>query len=168
MAYGYMGRTTIDAAASVAVIMLLIALAIGLAAPARALKRVNDEARTDDVRNLMEAMLEMQTVAPQNVDRLRAAVEAAGAEPRVMFGTGKACAGDHGVQCDDMLLADTCVDAGMYGLADYLPAMPVDAGNATASFDHTGYYVTFTPRTLEIGACNPELQETIRLERTFY
>lgn len=161
-----MGRTTIDVAASVGVVLFLTALTVAVSAPRYRLQQVNDALRTDGVRNIMEAILEMQTVTPDDVDRLRAAYDAAGAPPRVMLGTGESCAGDWGAQCSDAVLADGCLDPALFG--NYLAVPPVDAGNLAYSADHTGYYLTFGDGVLEVGACNPELQETIRLERTFY
>lgn len=168
MALGYMGSTTIDVAASIAVVMFLAALTVALMAPGWQLRRVNDTSRTEDVRNIMEALLEMQTVDPESVDKLRSAVESAGAPPRVMFGTAESCVGDWGTQCGDAILADTCLDGEAFGLGEYLETFPIDLGHASFSQKHSGYYVTFSPGVLEVGACNPQLQEIIHLERTFF
>lgn len=166
MAHGYMGRTTIDIAASVAVVMFLVVLTVGLSAPGHQLKRVNDEMRTDGVRNIMEAILEMQTVDPDSVDRLREEFDNAGAPPRVMLGSAESCAGSWGVQCGDAILADTCLDPTFFG--KYLAEVPIDGGSLDYSAAHTGYYLTFGEGVLEVGACNPELQEVIQLDRTFF
>ncbi len=170
------GKTTIDVMTSTAVIFLTVAIVAMIVGPAHRLAVHNDDVRTDDVRNIMEAILDMQTVDPARVDNLRSALESAGSPPRVMisggagsgFAGGKntSCAGDHGVQCGDAILADTCVDI-MPFIDGYISHIPVDtaAGFTSAA---TGYYIDFSPGTLEVGACNPETQSTIRLSRTFY
>lgn len=160
------GSTAIDVVAAIGIVVTMVVIAIAVAGPGRAFAQRRDELRVDGVRNIMEAMIELQTVAPQHIDRLRAAVEATGAPPRVMIGSGETCAGDWGAQCGDALLADGCVDLGVF-LGDYLSQMPVDP-ESLYSAAATGYYVTFAPGVLEVGACNPENQEVIRLERTFF
>lgn len=167
MAYGYMGRTTLDVVTSVAAVMLLLAIIAAIIGPARVLAKKTDEARVDGVRNIMEAILELQTVDPERVDDMRQAAELAGVPPRVMIGRTADCSGDWGVQCGDAILADGCLDAGIY-LGEYLAAMPVDLASPTASERQTGYYISFSPSLLEVGACNPASAETIRLERTFF
>lgn len=168
MAYGYMGRTTIDVLASIAAVMFVILLVAGFMGPRQLLSRTHDEMRVDGVRNIMEAILEMQTVDPDAVDRLREAYEDAGAPPRVMLGSAVLCAGDWGVQCGDEILADECLDAERYGLTSYIPKMPVDGGWEEYSLQQTGYYLSFQPGSLEVGACAPETRNDIRLTRTFY
>lgn len=167
MAYGYMGRTTLDVVASIAAVSLLIAVVAAVVGPAHALAEKNDEQRVDGVRNVMEAILELQTVAPERVDDLRQAANVAGAPPRVMIGSAGDCSGDWGAQCGDAILADGCLDADVY-LGDYLAELPIDASSRAYSERQTGYYISFTPGALEVGACNPVTTDTIRLERTFY
>lgn len=156
----------IDVVASIGVAAFFVVLLVTFMNPARALERTRDESRVDAVRNIMEAMIEIQTVDPDAMDRLRDAVEASGAPPRVMLGTGETCAGDWGNACSDAILADGCADMSVF-LSDYLASIPVDPSqpfSAAAS----GYYMTFSPGVLEVGACNPEAQDAIRLERTFF
>lgn len=160
------GRTTIDVVTSLGIAGLLIVVAVLVIGPERALQKERDEFRVDAVRDIMEALIEVQTVDPESMDRLRDAVEASGAPPRVMIGTGVSCAGDWGVECSDAILADGCTDFGAF-LQDYLAPLPVDP-DARYSADVTGYYISFTPGVLEVGACNPEAQPGIRLERTFF
>lgn len=161
-----LGRTTIDIVASIGVVALLFVVVVGIMGPERAVQKERDEMRVDGVRNIMEAFLELQTVDPEAMDRLRDAVEASGAPPRVMIGAGESCAGDWGVQCGDAILADGCTDLRGF-LEDYLSPLPVDPDDGYSS-EVSGYYVTFAPGVLEVGACNPEVQDTIRLERTFF
>lgn len=167
MAYGYMGKTTLDAVTACAAVMLMVAIIAAFVGPSRALAQKEDEARVDGVRNIMEAVLEMQIVDPQRVDDLRDAAEATGAPPRVMIGSAHDCAGDWGTQCGDAVLADTCLDADLY-LADYLGEVPFDASDIRYSERQSGYYITFKPGVLEVGACNPGATEEIRLSRTFF
>lgn len=160
------GATTIDVVTAVAGAMFLIALTAGVVGPAHRLMARRDAQRTDDVRNIMEAVLEMQTVDPDRVDSLRAAAEASGAPPRVVFGNGTSCAGDFGSQCTDAIVADDCLDATEFA-GEYLSSVPIDpSGSYSAAA--TGYYIDFSPGVLEVGACNPETQGAIRLERTFF
>src|SRR3989338_9199724 len=122
------GSTAIDVLASLAVVGLCIVVIVAVIGPGHALAKKQDEIRVDGVRNIMEAMLELQTVAPEYMDRLRDAVLATGAPPRVMVGNAEICAGDWGVQCGDAILSDGCVDIGAF-LGDYLLEMPVDPSN---------------------------------------
>lgn len=163
----FTGATTIDTVTATACAMFLIALTAAVVGPARHVAQLRDAQRTEDVRNIMEAVLEMQTVEPERVDALRNQAEASGAPPRVLFGSGTSCAGDWGAQCSDAILADDCLDATEFA-GGYLSTAPVDPDDDTYSAAATGYYIDFSPGVLEIGACNPELQQEIRLERTFF
>ncbi|MBI1907906.1 hypothetical protein HYS28_00625 [Candidatus Uhrbacteria bacterium] len=167
MAYGYMGKSTLDVVTSVAAVMFLVAAVAASVGPARALAQKQDEARIDGVRNIMEAILELQTVDPERVDELREAAEASGAPPRVMVGSADDCSGDWGVQCGDAVLADHCLDVDPY-LSDYLGDAPFDGSDSRYSERQSGYYIDFSPGVLEVGACDPGAQEEIRLERTFF
>lgn len=167
MAYGYMGKTTLDAVTALAAVMLIMAVIAAFVGPTRALAQKQDEERIDGVRNIMEAVLEMQIVDPERVDDLRDAAEATGAPPRVMVGSAEDCSGDWGAQCGDAVLADKCLDVDPY-LADYLGDMPFDVSDVRYSERQSGYYISFQPGVLEVGACNPGATEEIRLSRTFF
>lgn len=162
----FTGATTIDAVTATACAMFLVALVALVVGPARRVAELRDAQRTEDVRNIMEAVLEMQTVEPERVDALRDAYEASGAPPRVMFGNGTSCMGDWGPQCSDAILADDCLDAAEFA-SGYLADVPIDVDDMYSD-TATGYYIDFSPGVLEVGACNPETQPEIRLERTFF
>lgn len=166
MARRFLGATTIDVVTATACAMLLLAITAAVVGPAHRLAERRDALRTDGVRNIMEAVLEMQTIAPERVDALRNGAEASGAPPRVMVGNGETCAGDWGAQCSDAILADDCLDFTEFAGA-YLSTAPIDPDD-TYSAAATGYYIDFSPGILEVGACSPETQSQIRLERTFF
>ncbi len=160
------GATTIDAVTATACALFLVVVVAAIVGPTHRAAERRDEIRVDDVRNIMEAVLEMQTVDSARVDALRDAAESTGAPPRVMFGSGTSCAGDFGPQCSDAIVADDCLDATEFAGA-YLSSVPVDPSGSYSSAA-TGYYIDFSPGVLEIGACNPETQGEVRLERTFF
>ena len=160
------GATTIDAVTANACALFLVVVVAAIVGPAHRAAERRYEIRVDDVRNIMEAVLEMQTVDPARVDAIREAAEATGAPPRVMFGNGASCSGDFGGQCSVAITADDCLDATEFAGA-YLPSVPVDPSGDYSS-SATGYYIDFSPGVLEIGACNPETRGEVRLERTFF
>ncbi len=166
MARRFFGATTIDVVTATACLALLIAVTAAVVGPAHRVAVHRDALRTDGVRNIMEAMLEMQTVDPERIDALRDGAEASGAPPRVMIGTGETCAGDWGAQCSDAILADDCLDFTEFAGA-YLSTAPVDP-DETYTAAATGYYIDFSPGVLEVGACSPETLPQIHLERTFF
>lgn len=166
MARRFLGATTIDAVTATACAMLLLAITAAVVGPAHRVAERRDAIRTDGVRNIMEAILEMQTVEPEHVDALRDGAEASGAPPRVMVGNGETCAGDWGAQCSDAILADDCLDFTEFA-GKYLSKAPIDP-DGMYSAAATGYYIDFSPGILEVGSCSPETQGQVRLERTFF
>jgi hypothetical protein len=154
MSYGHMGRTTLDVLTSLAAVMFIVLTVILISDPSRALAEKSDTRRTDAVRAIMQAVLTLQAQDPTNFYAFQQSIAGAGAPPRVLLGGGGNCSGDWGSQCSDAILADNCVDTAAY-LGDYLSAIPFDTSSPLFSERQTGYYLTLTSSTVEVGACNP-------------
>lgn len=158
------GYTWPDIFWSLAVVVFL-SLAIALAMnPWRILGKENDEVRINDVRNLMEVMLEMQQVDSEAF----AQVVGPAASGRTMIGSAQNCAGSYGPRCSDELLSDHCINLADFAVPKYLSELPVDTAGKDFSPAKTGYYISFESGELEIGACNPQSQHDIVLSKNFY
>ncbi len=164
MSYGYMGRTTLDVITALATTFFIILSIILVSNPSGALAEKSDTRRTDDVRALMQAVLTLQAQDPNNFYAFQQAVAGAGTPPRIMLGGGADCAGDWGSQCSDAILADHCVDTAAY-LGPHLSNIPYDASSPLFSERQTGYYLTLSLSSLEVGACNPSGHDPIFLSR---
>ncbi|HCC83941.1 TPA: hypothetical protein DEP96_03765 [Candidatus Uhrbacteria bacterium] len=162
--YGYLGRTTLDVITALATAGFIVLTVILVANPAGVLAEKSHTRRTDDVRALMQAVLTLQATDPTNFYAFQQAVDGAGSPVRVMLGGGADCSGDWGSQCSDAILADHCVDTAAY-LGPYLSHIPFDASSPLFSERQTGYYLTLTQSTVEVGACNPSGLDPIFLSR---
>lgn len=164
MSYGYMGRTTLDVVTALATAFFIVLTVILVSNPAGALAQKSDTRRTDDVRALMQAVLTLQAQDPTNFYAFQQAVAGSGVPPRVMLGGGGNCSGDWGSQCSDAILADNCVDTAAY-LGPHLSHLPYDASSPLFSERQTGYYLTLSLSSVEVGACNPSSSNPIFLSR---
>lgn len=151
------GYTTIDViAACVLVLGAIVIAALLLSNPAAELEHQYDVVRSDDVRDLMEVMLELEVEEPQTfwsiVDDVRG--EAA------MIGTAATCGDDYTV--DACSASMDCLN--LFTLSsEYLESLPVDPNDERFSYDRTGYYLLYEDDVLEIGACAPESVDAISL-----
>ncbi len=164
MSYGYLGRTTLDVITALATTFFIILTVILVSNPSGALAEKSDSRRTDDVRALMQAVLTLQAQDPTNFYAFQQAVAGAGTPPRIMLGGAGDCSGDWGTQCGDAILADHCVDTAAY-LGPYLSKIPYDASSPLFSERQTGYYLTLSLSSIEVGACSPSGLDPIFLSR---
>lgn len=159
-----MGRTTLDVITALATTFFIILTIILVSNPSGALAEKSDTRRTDDVRALTQAILTLQIQDPTNFYAFQQAVAGAGTPPRIMLGGGSDCSGNWGSQCGDAILADHCVDTNAY-LGSFLSKIPYDASSPLFSERQTGYYLTLSNSSLEVGACNPSSSDPIFLSR---
>lgn len=162
--FGHLGRTKLDILTGFATVLLIVATVVLLSNPGHVLAQKYDARRQDDIRALMQAVLTLQSTDPNAFYAFQAAVTAAGAPPRVMLGANSDCSGSWGTQCSDAILADHCVDTNAY-LGPYLKSIPFDLSSPLFSERQTGYYLTLTATSIEVGACNPSGPDPIFLQR---
>ena len=121
-----------------------------------------DDVRENDVRDIMEVILEMQSTDPEGF----AQIIGPSAAGRVMIGTADDCTGSYGPRCDDDLLSNFCIDLAEFAVPDYIMTVPVDP-HGDFSKEKTGYYIAFEANQLEVGACNPESRLEILLKKDY-
>lgn len=162
----HMPSTVLDILAAFAAVGLLVVVLVAVARPFLRLNSEQDAVRTSDVKNIMQAMLELQIVDSLRMDELVSGIRASGAPLRVMIGTAGDCSGSYGAECGDDVLSNVCVDVASFLTPKYLDFVPRDPDRNFSS-ERTGYYIEMTATSLDVGACNPETVPTIRLSRTF-
>lgn len=155
--------TPLDVIAALAVVVAVCVLIIALANPEVKLARAHDAQRTEDVREITQAVLELKENNPERFSDLQSDLVSR-ESAKVMLGTGQDCSGAYGL-CGNEELDDVCFDLASYA-ADLLPVVPHDPANVFTPAK-TGYYLTFSDDSFEVGACAPERQEEIRLKSAF-
>lgn len=119
----------------------------------------NDEQRLRDVEDVMQILIEMRTNQPEWF----AQIVGRAAAGQVMIGRGSDCAGDFGSACADPGLSDTCLDL-TQPFSNYMDSLLVDPDRDQFSIEQTGYYLLVSDGMLEVGACQSEAREEIKLE----
>ena len=153
------GYTLIDViAACLLVFVLLIVAGMLFTNPAEELAKQRDEVRMDDVRDLMEMMLEMKQEDPTIFWSLLEDLE----DGPMMVGTAESCGSDYKVDaCGEQM---DCLNLLTWStVQEYLPSLPVDPNEEVFSYERSGYYLSYDDRVLEIGACSPEYQSGVLL-----
>ncbi len=153
------GYTIIEVITAVLVVALILLIGIVIANPKDSLEDAYREQQLDGVRDYMEVMLELQA---SDVD-LFYEVALQAQYQKVMIGIGEGCDGSFGDQCEDVELADACLNVQEYLPESYLEELPFDTSDETFSRVRTGYYMLFEDEVLEIGACDPSGAEHVRL-----
>ncbi len=159
------GATPIDVLAATALVFFGVAIIVVFLTPGYRLAKERDEVRVDNVRNIMEAIIAMETSDPVRIDAIAQSARASGAPPRVMIGNGVSCAGDWGRACTDDILADRCLDLAEFSVG-YISFVPIDE-NPHFTDAASGYYVDFSYERVEVGACSPETQTSITLTHEY-
>lgn len=143
-------------AALLLVAALLIVGALLFTNPYSELERQYDQVRYDGVRDLMEAVLELKSEQPEVFWALLEELD----EGAVMVGTGEVCGGPATVgECSQDM---DCLDLSDI-LSSYLNPLPSDPMVVEYSASSSGYYMLYDESVLEIGACSPQQQTSIRL-----
>jgi len=126
--------------------------------PAEEMAKANDEQRLHDVEDIMQMMIELGVDQPD----VFASWVGQAANGRAMFGLDDSCAGSHGSQCSDEILANTCLSTTFYTHPEDI--FPIDPLHERFDVTKTGYYLDFQEGNLLIGACYPQTQDKIELE----
>jgi len=151
------GYTLIDViAACLLVLVLFFVFAVAFSNPHDELQRQHDEVRMDGVRDLMEAMLELQNEQPELFWTLLESLKG----EAYMIGSGTSCGGP--TTADVCAAEMPCLDLSDT-LTSYLDPIPSDPLVIEYSETSSGYYLSFEDQVLEIGACTPQQRESIRL-----
>ena len=154
--HGYTWKEVITSFAVIGFAVLVIVIAIN---PQAILEEERDVVREEAVRDIMENVLEMRVEEPEAFAQIIGTV----ASGQVMIGSAYECAGDFGSQCSDVVLRDSCIDLSTFGDGELFSETPVDPSSDYAP-RQTGYYLYLENKTLEVGACNPERRDEIKLE----
>ncbi len=155
MSHQHLPSTHLDHLTAVFLIMFFAFILVMIAGPARILARERDVTRTDDVRTLMTAAIEMEEVYPGAYQVMMSKLEASNGL-KMMLGKGD-CQGSFGSMCSDLAIDDNCLDPESFFTPDILPITPVDPRRSIYSENLTGYYFSLNQGRLEVGACEPAL-----------
>ena len=149
--------TRLDVITSLGLVIFLglaIVLAIG---PWQVLAKERDVKRTEHVRQIMAALLQLESDDEQTFDTLVARLRAAG-DLKVMIGTGD-CADSHGPQCADVVTSDACLLLRDFVGDEFLPVIPLDPEWKKFTAELPGYYVALFQGQLEVGSCGATTRE---------
>ena len=146
-----MRGTRLDGIVAVAILLFILFIFGMLLGPARVLSKERDEVRTDDVRELMNSVLQLQLVDPDAYSKLVADVRAQNGL-RVVLGQGD-CSVPHGSECSESVTAASCLSINGYFPELLLAKAPLDPRGEPFSANLTGYYFAVVDDQFEVGSC---------------
>ncbi len=141
----------------IAIIVILFAVILIAVDPAQRLGQARDAVRRQDVRDILEAVLEYTVdndgTFPSSIDSVTTSFQ--------VLGTA-------GSGCDTTCTAETtvaaCVDLSSDLVEDYLAEIPQDPSTGTAT--NTDYAINKTAGDrIEVVACDPEIASSISVKR---
>lgn len=145
-----MRGTRLDYLIVFGVAMFSIFIIIAAINPARSLAYARDEQRSDDVRHVMAAVLQMSVDYPEKYQALLKRLNDH-VGTRLLIGNAKTCSGDWGAHCSDVQTADDCLPISeLFPLTTMVPIDPVTSLYGTFG---TGYYLSLVGDSLEAGSC---------------
>ncbi len=124
--------------------------------PGEKMQEYQDRQTQEDVRNIFEDILGMNTSDPQKLAGILSQV----AVGRSMIGRVEDCAGDFGVQCSDEQIRDHCLQIQDLGIPTNI--------HANFTEERKGYYLELIQGELIVGACAPQIRESIELKANLY
>ncbi len=151
------GFTLIELLIVIGIIAILAALTFVAVDPATRFAEARNAERWSAANSVLNAVLKFQV---DNDGTMPAAIDAVAGSSQVL---GTAASG-----CDATCTADTtvaaCVDLSADLVTTYLAAIPQDPSTGTAT--NSDYYLNVDANgRLSVGACDPELSETIVTQR---
>lgn len=153
------GYTYTEVIIAFGLVIAVVITVVAIMNPINKARIARDDVRTEDVRNIFEALVEMQFTDSEAFAGIVGTV----AGGRTMVGTASICAGEYGPQCSNGTLQDHCVNLAELGVLDYVKTLPVDQ-KKDFSKKYSGYYLELKEQILSVGACNPEARDEIKLE----
>ncbi len=146
----YMRGTRLDYIIVFGLVLALIFIITLAINPVRALSSVKDERRSDDVRRVMAAVLQLSLDNPEKYQALVERTDGRGGE-KFMLGNGQTCAGDWGAYCKDAAVADDCLPTDEIFSDE--STIPIDPDAPVYGDFGTGYYLSLLKGELEVGSC---------------
>lgn len=151
------GFTLVELLVVIGIIGILFAVILIAVDPARRFSEARNAVRRQDVRTILEAIVEYAT---DNRGNLPAGLDSVVASAQVIGTMPSGC----NITCPATLTANACLDLGASLMETYLAEMPHDPESGEDY--NTNYYVNKTAgNRIVVGACISELGETIRVTR---
>ena len=154
------GFTLVELLIIIGIIGILFAVILIAVDPARRFSESRDAVRRQDVRDILEAVVEYMADNrgnyPTNIDTVPASIQLLGTD---LGCNGSACAGYVTTS-----IASACSNLNSSLVETYLAAIPPDPLTGTAG--NTRYYINRkTGNRIEVGACDPERVTSISVKR---
>ncbi len=126
-----------------------------LARPTQRLAVARDDIRADGTRDYMEAILEIISRSDGDFSKILNSAEGM----KAVIGEN-VCEGSFGDNCLNIETSDTCFPVGFF--EDYLTEIPVDPKRGYSQLQ-TGYYIFVENGILEVGSCEAEDLNRVKL-----
>ena len=154
------GFTLVELLIIIGIIGILFAVILIAVDPARRFSESRDAVRRQDVRDILEAVIEYTTDnrgnLPAGIDNVAASIQLLGTNAS---GCNQACAG-----YPIGSVSSSCADLTSALVETYLASIPADPSTGSAA--DTRYYINKTTgNRVEVGACDPERVTSISVKR---
>ncbi|MFW0837996.1 MAG: type II secretion system protein [Candidatus Komeilibacteria bacterium] len=151
------GFTLIELLIVIGIIAILAALTFVAVDPATRFAEARNAERWSSVNATLNAVLKYQV---DNDGTLPAAIDAVAGSAQVLGTAATGC----DTTCSATSTVASCVDLSSDLVSKYIASIPVDPSTGTDA--NTDYYINVDANgRLSVGACDPELSETISVQR---
>lgn len=155
------GSTFLEVMAAIALILVVSALFILALNPGALLSKYRDNERLEDARKIAEAMVFYRM---ENPDGFEDFIKPADGK-RVMLASDSACTPHYGSQCKASIMSTACLSL-IPLQSKYLTLLPKER-NILKEEPATGFYAEMSGEMLKIGACAPDLRQTVEMTVDF-